>query len=310
MKLSIIVPVYYNAGTLQQLYQRLTEIASSACDEHELVFVDDGSGDESYTVLRELYESDRNHIVIVKLTRNFGQVAAINAGYAYATGDVTVVISADMQDPPELIKEMIEHHKTSGYEIVIAEREAREEGLSRTLPSKFFYRMMKRYAVDNMPIGGYDYFLISETVKRIILESAEKNPFLQGQVLWPGYRPKIIKYTRQKRKVGKSRWTIWKKLKYFIDGFITYTYVPIRFISVAGLITALAGFLYALVIVILKFAGSIEIEGWAPIMVIILLLSGVQMLMLGIIGEYLWRTYDESRKRPSFIIERVLSPDA
>jgi dolichol-phosphate mannosyltransferase len=137
----------------------------------------------------------------------------------------------------------------------------------------------------------------------------EKNTFLQGQILWTGFPPKVIPYTRAKREIGSSKWTLGKKIKYFIDGFMTYTYFPLRFISISGMLIALLGFAYALLIFFMKLTANIPIEGWAPLMIIVLVLSGVQMIMLGIIGEYLWRNYDETRKRPLYVVEKVMSKE-
>jgi len=175
--------------------------------------------------------------------------------------------------------------------------------------SKVFYSLMKKYALQSIPKRGFDYYLISKRVLGIIQRINEKNSFLQGQILWTGFQPKLIPYTRRKREIGKSKWTLWKKVKYFIDGFMTYTYFPIRFISTSGIIISLLGFAYAALIFILKLTANIPIKGWAPIMIIILVLSGVQMLMLGIIGEYLWRNYDETRKRPIFVVEKVIEKE-
>jgi polyisoprenyl-phosphate glycosyltransferase len=156
-----------------------------------------------------------------------------------------------------------------------------------------------------MPMGGFDYVLLSAKAKNILLDSKEANPFWQGQILWTGFKIKYIPYKRLQRYVGKSTWTFSKKLKMLLDGVLSYSYFPIRLMSVLGLIIALIGFTYALFIIIAKIFGDVPFEGWAPIMVLILVLSGIQMLMLGIIGEYLWRTLDQVRKRPHFIIEDI-----
>jgi dolichol-phosphate mannosyltransferase len=166
---------------------------------------------------------------------------------------------------------------------------------------------MRRFAVRGIPPGGFDYFLISRKVLDIMVRMREKNTFIKVQVLWTGFEPKVIPYARRRRQVGRSRWTAGKKIKYFIDGFITYSYFPIRFISVTGIATALLGFLYAAAIFADKLLFNNPIKGWAPLMIVILVLSGLQMIMLGIIGEYLWRNYDEARRRPPFIIDRVIS---
>lgn len=310
-KISIVIPVYFNEKNIPITYSALINEIDKLRDEYdyEIIFVDDGSEDQSFDELVKVYEQNSEHVRIIKLSRNFGQIAAIQAGFELASGDAVVVISADLQDPPELIHKFIYEWSSNGYEIVLAVRNNREDGFLVKTFSKVFYSLMKKYALQSIPKGGFDYFLISKKVLGIIQRTNEKNSFLQGQILWTGFQPKLIPYTRRKRTIGESKWTLWKKVKYFIDGFMTYTYFPIRFISVSGIIISLLGFAYAALIFILKLTANIPIKGWAPIMIVVLVLSGIQMLMLGIIGEYLWRTYDETRKRPIFVVEKVIEKE-
>ena len=156
-----------------------------------------------------------------------------------------------------------------------------------------------------MPLGGYDYVLLSERVKQHLILNQESNNFWQGQILWTGFNTKFISYNRQQRLHGKSRWSFHKKIKYLIDGILGYSYLPIRIMSISGLIISIAGFIYALIIILERIFGNVPFKGWAPIMVLILILSGIQMLMLGIIGEYLWRTLDQIRNRPKYIIDQI-----
>jgi polyisoprenyl-phosphate glycosyltransferase len=305
---SIVVPVYNNQGSLIKLAEILKEKVFSQFQDKtfELIMVDDGSGDES---LKELFEIRNNHIPgikIIKLTRNFGQLAAILAGYSKATGKCVINISADLQDPPELISEMIQYFENEKYEIVICTRIGRDENFIRRFTSKVFYNLIKSLSFKNMPKGGFDFVLLSDKAKNILLDSQEVNPFWQGQILWTGLKTKYIPYFRLQRPFGKSTWTFGKKLKMLIDGVMSYSYLPIRLMTVMGFLIALIGFIYAIFIVIAKIFGNVPFAGWAPIMVLILVLSGIQMLMLGIIGEYLWRTLDQVRKRPHFIIETII----
>jgi polyisoprenyl-phosphate glycosyltransferase len=305
---SIVVPVFNNQGSLVRLAEILKEKVFSQFQDKtfELIMVDDGSGDES---LKELFEIRNHHIPgikIIKLTRNFGQLAAILAGYSKATGKCVINISADLQDPPELISEMIQYFENEKYEIVICTRIGRDENFIRRFTSKVFYNLIKSLSFKNMPKGGFDYVLLSDKAKNILLDSQEVNPFWQGQILWTGFKIKYIPYFRLQRPVGKSTWTFGKKLKMLIDGVMSYSYLPIRLMTVLGFLIALIGFIYAIFIVIAKIFGNVPFAGWAPIMVLILVLSGIQMLMLGIIGEYLWRTLDQVRKRPHFIIETII----
>lgn len=305
---SLVIPVYYNEGNIPVTWRALSAALGElpAGIDWEVVFVDDGSGDESWARLLEVRAEAPARVRILKLTRNFGQVAAILAGFRHAAGDCCVVMSADLQDPPELIAEMVRCWADGESRIVLATRERREDGWLARLTSRTFYRLMRRYAIPNMPDGGFDFFLVDRAVVDLIDEADEKNSFLQGQVLWTGYEPAIIPYTRRRREIGESRWTLSKKLKYFVDGFVSYTETPVRMITVLGLVVSALSFAYATLIFVLKIFWRIPLEGWAPIMITVLGLGGIQLVMLGVIGEYLWRNNHESRRRPSFVVEAIV----
>ena len=304
---SIIIPVYCNEGSLRELYQTIQAevVQQNTTKSHELIFIDDGSFDASFSVLLELKQQDPEHIKIIKFTRNFGQVAAMLAGYQNAKGDCIINISADLQDPPRLIKEMLDAYFTEHYDTVICYRQSRDESFFRIFTSGLFYRTMQKLSFPDMPSGGFDYFLISRRVRDQILISNESNPFIQGKILWTGFTKKWIPYDRESRKSGTSKWTFSKKIKYLIDGVMGYSYLPLRLMSFAGLCISILGFAYAVIILFSKFFGGIPIQGWAPLMITILILSGIQMLMLGVIGEYLWRALDQVRNRPQFIIDEI-----
>jgi dolichol-phosphate mannosyltransferase len=203
------------------------------------------------------------------------------------------------------MNDMLRAHFEEGYEIVSCERQGRDESLYRILTSKFFYSIMKKICFPDMPLGGFDYVLLGKQVVNAILRNPDAHPFLQGQILWTGFRRKFIGYRRLERKLGKSRWTFGKKLTYMIDGVMGYSFLPIRLISVSGIVIASLGFLYALLIFVLKLFGGIPVEGWAPIMIVMLLMGGFNMVMLGVVGEYLWRTLAQVRNRDQYIIERI-----
>jgi hypothetical protein len=201
---------------------------------------------------------------------------------------------------------MIQAHFVNNAEIVVCYRDDRDEGMYRKLTSKLFYNVMRKLSFPNMPTGGFDYALVSRKVIKAFSGTYEANSFWQGQILWTGYNIRFIPYTRLKREIGKSRWTFTKKIKYLLDGVMAYSYFPLRFMAILGLILFLAGLIYAVIIFISYFLGNIPFKGWAPIMILLLVLSGIQMLMLGIIGEYLWRTLDQVRGRPQYVVEEVL----
>ena len=304
---SIIIPVYYNEGSIEKTFEILKEKVLSQNKELtcEVIFIDDGSKDNSFNEILNIKEKHPQLIKAIKFTRNFGQVAAIYAGYQYARGKCLVNISADLQDPPELINQMLDSHFNDNYEIIVCKRESREDSYIKRKTSNLFYTLIKKLSFPNMPSGGFDFVLISNKVKNIILEKIEANPFWQGQLLWTGHRTKFIPYKRSGRTIGKSKWTYSKKIKYLIDGVMSYSYFPLRLMSIIGSIIALIGFSYAIYIVLARIFGDKIPYGWAPIMVVILFLSGIQMLMIGVVGEYLWRVLDQVRNRQPYIIEQI-----
>ncbi|MDD5722598.1 MAG: glycosyltransferase family 2 protein [Syntrophales bacterium] len=303
---SIIIPVYFNEETIHELYDILErEVIKKNDKKFEVIFIDDGSGDQSLKKILELWEKKKETIRVIKLTRNFGQVPAMMAGYHNARGRCIINISADLQDPPELINDMLLSYYEEGYEIVVSYREARDESLFRTLTSRIFYKLTRILSFPNMPSGGFDYGLVGDKAKQHILLKTEANPFWQGQVLWTGFRTKFIPYTRRKREQGKSKWSLSKKIKYLIDGIMSFSYFPLRMMSVFGIITAICGFVYAVIVFIARIFGNVPFKGWAPLMIVVLVLSGIQMLMLGTIGEYIWRALDQSRGREPYIIEKM-----
>lgn len=305
---SIVIPIFFNEENIPVTWAALENALEELPDDcaWEVVFVEDGSGDRSFAKLTELFEATRDRVRIVKLTRNFGQPAAVLAGLREARGDCCVIMSADLQDPPELIPEMIRRWSYGEKKIVIATRAKREDSLIARWTSRIFYTLIRRFAVPNMPEGGFDFVLLDRRVVDLINKMDERNPFVQGQILWTGFTPVLIPYTRRKREIGRSRWTLAKKITYLIDGFVTFTVAPIRGIALLGLMVSLLSFSYAMVIFIAKTFWDVPVKGWAPTMIAILILGGLQLVMLGIIGEYLWRNYHESRRRPNFVVETIL----
>lgn len=299
-KISVVIPVFRNEGSIRLTYEKVSNQIKTLGYNYEFVFVDDGSDDGSLNELIDIHNAD-NKVKVLTLSRNFGQVAAVIAGNREVTGDAVIGMSADLQEPIELIKTMIEHWET-GSEVVLCQRIDREDGMVANLSSSFFYRLMK-IANPRMPKGGFDFSLLDRKALNAFNAIDERNRFLQGDIFWLGFKISFIPYKRLKRTIGKSQWTFSKKIKYFIDGLLNTSYVPIRAMSLIGVLFSAMGFLYALLIAYSRFVNNVPFKGYAPIMIIILISSGLIMIMLGIIGEYLWRTYDETRKRPLYIIK-------
>jgi dolichol-phosphate mannosyltransferase len=307
MKISIVIPVYFNEGSIKKTYTSLRDKIFNAYPDiiFETIFVDDGSQDRSFDEILEIKQEAEN-ISIIQFSRNFGQVAAIYAGYEKASGDGILNIAADLQEPLELIHEMISSFLKKQAPIILGQRVGRDESYYRKLTSSIFYRLMRKLSFKNIPDGGFDVALISKEVKDKILALNESNPFWQGQILWTGFPVKFIPYSRMKREVGKSKWTFSKKIKYLLDGVLNYSYAPLRFFSLIGILSFLLGILYSIIIVIQYFAGGSPFTGWAPLMIVVLLFSGLQLLVLGLIGEYLWRALEQTKNRPKYIIKKEL----
>jgi glycosyltransferase involved in cell wall biosynthesis len=304
---SIVIPVYYNEGCLRETMASIRHevIAKNPELSCEVIFIDDGSGDGSLKELLEIREEDPQIVKVIKLTRNFGQMSAIQAGLSYAKGKCVIAISADGQDPPALMNDMLKAHFEEKFEIVACERQSRDESFYRVMTSRIFYWVMKKLCFPNMPAGGFDFVLLGQRALGVILRNREAHSFFQGQILWSGFKTKFIGYRRRNRNVGKSRWTFAKKLTTLIDGVMSYSFFPIRLISLIGILTAFLGLLYAVLIFVSKILGGVPQVGWAPLMIVILVTGGVQMLTLGVIGEYLWRALAQVRNRDAFVIETI-----
>lgn len=304
-KLSIIIPVYFNEKNLENLYKQLRLILDNINYEYELIFVDDGSEDKSYELLKRMRKADKN-INLIKLCRNFGSHVAILSGLSNCSGDYATVISADLQDPPIIIKNMLEKiSNSSDSKVVLAVRADRMESKIQKFLSNTYYKLMKKFALKNMPLGGFDCFLIDRDVVNQIKKIKEKNTSIMGLILWLGYKTEIVEYIRQEREEGVSRWTLSKKIKLFIDSFLSFSYFPIRFMSLLGIVLFFVGIIGVFFLVYNKFHNGI-VEGWTSIVILLICFSGIQMLTLGVIGEYLWRTLDETKNRPIYIIEETL----
>ena len=302
-KLSIVVPIYFNEKNLPETIPELLKLKEKLQDyELELIFVDDGSKDRSLEILLDFKKKYPDIIQVIKLTRNFGAPAAAQAGLSIATGDCIGKINADLQDPPELFIDMIKHWE-KGIKAVFAVRKKRKDPLTSRILSNTFYSLLRRHAIPNYPKGGYDFFLVDKKVIKDFSKIQEKNTNINALIFWLGYEYVTIPYVRRERKKGTSKWTIGKKIKYFIDTFVGFSYFPVRLLSVIGIIVAFASFGYGIYIFYNWAVGNIQVAGWTTTIIVLLLTAGIQMIMIGVIGEYLWRTLDELRKRPRYVIE-------
>ena len=302
MKVSIIIPVYYNEENLRPLYADLKEKFIDKIDyEYEIVMVNDGSKDKSYEVMQALAAEDPN-LKILSLSRNFGSHAATLCGLNHATGDCIVCKAADLQEPTELLIEMVGRWR-EGYNVVLAVRKGREESARQVLFSNAYYWMVRKTALPNMPKTGFDVWLIDKKVKDVLLALDEKNSSLTGQILWSGFRTSEVYYVRKAREIGTSKWTLKKKIRLVADTLFGFSTVPIKVVTSLGFVSVVIAAIWAIIELIGKLNGAITVEGWTMLFVFNLFSFGVIMFSIGIIGEYMWRTFDSSRRRPPYIIE-------
>lgn len=302
MKVSLVIPVYYNEENLRPLYTDLKNKFIDKIDyDYEIVMVNDGSKDKSWEVMRELADRDP-HIKIISLSRNFGSHSAILCGIDHCTGDCAVIKAADLQEPTELILEMVESWK-KGNNVVLAVRDGRDESKSQTFFANFYYKLVQKTALPQMPDQGFDVYLIDRKVINVLKNLDEKNSALTGQILWSGFKTDKVYYRRLAREIGTSRWTLKKKVRLVMDTLFSFTSLPITVVLDVGTISVFIAIVWALVVLISKLTGSIEISGWTTLIIFNLFSFGVIMMTLGILGEYLWRTFDASRNRPPYIIE-------
>lgn len=302
MKISIIIPVYFNEGSLKKLYY---DIKGKVLDvinyEYEIVMVNDGSKDNSYLIMQELAKED-SHIKIINLSRNFGSHAAILCGLNKCTGDCAVIKAADLQEPSELIIEMVEKWK-KGNNVVLAIRKERPESLGQKWCANLYYWMIRKAALPNMPKGGFDIYLIDRKVIGVLEALDEKNSALTGQILWSGFKTDTVTYSRLAREIGKSRWTLKKKIRLVTDTLFSFSTIPIGLVTGIGAFSFVGSLIWALLTFIFKLVGMIQVSGWTLMFIFNLFSFGIIMLTLGILGGYLWRAFDATRNRPPYIIE-------
>ncbi len=307
MLLSVVIPAYNEEEVLSAFHRRMGKVIDELSCETELLFVNDGSRDRTLAVLTELQEHD-SRVSIIDLSRNYGKEVAMTAGLDYARGDAVVVIDADLQDPPELILEMVEYWR-QGYDVVYAQRTKREgETYLKRVTAKGFYRLMGRLAHIPIPRDTGDYRLMSRRTVDALNQLRERNRFMKGLFAWVGFPQKAIPYLRDPRYAGKSKWNYWELWNFAIEGITSFTEAPLKLSTYLGLLTALLAFIYGIWIIVKTILYGDPVTGYPSLMVVVLFLGGVQLITLGIIGEYLGRTYAETKQRPLYLINAIHSP--
>jgi len=304
-KLSVVIPVYFNEGSLALLYSRLQDVKESLLElglSLELIFVDDGSGDNSLKELLKLKVDDES-IIVIKHTRNFGSIHAIKTGLQYVTGNCFTILAADLQDPPEMIVDMAQKW-VDGAKFVICERTNRDDPFFTKLFAKLYYKIVLMVVDKKYPRGGFDLALMDEKMLPY-MKSSGKNVYTLLYAYWLGFKPVILKYKRLKREHGSSKWTFSKKIKAFMDVLLGFSYAPIRIISSIGFLVSIVSFGYGVIVVLNALIGNMEVPGFATITALITFLLGLILVMLGFVGEYLWRILEEVQDRPESVVEEV-----
>jgi glycosyltransferase involved in cell wall biosynthesis len=308
--LSIVIPVFNEETVIPVLVDRLRGFANVLTPlASEIILVDDHSGDRSPDLLKEVCQSDPR-FRYARLAKNSGSHVAILAGLAQARGECAVFLAADLQDPPELILQMLDLWR-AGHHVVWAVREERE-GISKVdlFLSNTFYRLLNLLGEVNLPPRGSDFALLDRKAIDALLKSAGSHPSIGGEIARLGFSSAEITYTKEKRAAGSTKWTLKKKLTAFADAFVSFSYAPLRAMSYLGMIFSFLGFGYALVVIILRLMTRTPVQGWSSLIVVVLVLGGVQMMMLGILGEYLWRTLEAARQRPIYFLEETSEVEA
>jgi len=301
-QLTVIVPAYNEAAVLEHFHQRLSQVLDQLPLEASVLYVDDGSTDRSWEILQSLAQRDPRAAAL-KLSRNFGKEAAMTAGLDEADADAVVVIDADLQDPPELIPALVEQWR-AGYDVVYATRSARagESGFKR-FTSAAFYRAMEKLSDTPVPRDTGDFRLLSRRALDALRQLRERQRFMKGLFAWIGYRQTAVHYQREPRQAGQTKWNYWRLGQLAIEGITSFSTAPLRLATWIGLSASLLAFVYGSWVLAKVMLYGDPVRGYPTLMLVILFLGGVQLLALGVIGEYLGRNYAESKQRPLYFIE-------
>lgn len=306
MLLTIITPCYNEEEAVNYFYDEVIKALKKIDLDYEILFVNDGSKDKTLEKCLELKKRN-NKIKIINFSRNFGKEAAMLAGLRESKGDYVVIMDTDLQDPPSLLPEMLEYVQSGEYDSVATYRVSRKgEPPIRSFFARMFYKLINKMVDVEIVDGARDYRLMNRTMVNAILELGEYHRFSKGIFSWVGFKTKYLEYENVERVAGETKWSFWKLFKYAIDGIVGFTTVPLRLATIVGALVSLFGFIYMIYIVFKAVFFGDPVAGFPSLIVIITLLGGIQLLFLGIIGEYLAKTYMESKKRPVYIIKEII----
>lgn len=300
--ISVIIPVYNEAGNIHKLYERLTKVMDSIAESYELIFVNDGSIDDTLSIVKQ-YAHDDNTVKYLDFSRNFGHQIAVFAGMEHSRGDYVVIIDADLQDPPELILDLYLKCK-EGYDVVYAQREFRAgETYMKKTTAKYFYKVLKYFSDTEIPLDTGDFRIITRKVVDIVIRMPEYNKFLRGQIAWVGFNQTGVTYNRDSRYDGKSGYPYSKMMRFAFDGLTAFSNTPLKVATYLGFAVSLVTFVVLVYTLYIKFIMGSAIQGWTSTMIAILFLGGVQLVCIGIIGEYLGRVLDNVKQRPLYLLK-------
>lgn len=300
-KYSIVIPAYNEQEVIEESYKRLKSVMEQTGEDFELIFVNDGSRDKTIDILNEISEKDKN-VKILNFSRNFGHQTAISAGMDYASGNAIVVIDADLQDPPEVILQMIEKWK-EGYEVVYGKRLKRKgESFFKKITAKVFYRFLHSMTDIDIPVDTGDFRLMDKKVCDVMRSFTEKNRYVRGLVSWVGFKQYALEYVREERFAGETKYPLRKMIKFASDGIISFSFKPLKIAEYIGCTISALSFIYLIIVIIQKLFGY-TVQGWASLLSVSLFFNGIILFMLGIIGEYIGRIYDEAKNRPLYVIK-------
>lgn len=305
--LTLVIPVYKNEGSIQDLMKAVTSLNSKLEGALEVMFVVDGSPDRCFELLRDALPSQNFVSKLILLSKNFGSFMAIRIGLQHGSGSRFAVMAADLQEPPELVEAMDRILRTEEIDVVVAARESRDDPLLSRMASRLFWGFYRRYVVSEIPPGGIDMFGCNLAFRDTLLRLEERHSSLIAQIFWLGFRRKCIAYNRIQREHGKSAWTFRKKVNYLMDSVFSFTDLPIRLLTRVGGIGAGLAALLGIVVAFAKINGMIQVPGYAMIMLTVTFLGCANLMGLGIVGSYAWRTYENTKKRPLAIPMRIES---
>jgi polyisoprenyl-phosphate glycosyltransferase len=302
--LSIIVPAYNEQEVLPELHKRLTSVLARVCPSYEIIFVNDGSCDCTLDIMRNLKKTDP-HVGYVNLSRNFGKEVAMTAGLDVARGDAVIVIDADLQDPPELIPELLKGWH-EGFDVVYARRTSRAgETWLKKATARMFYQVIQRMGPVSIPEDVGDFRLLSRRAVDALKEVRERQRFMKGLFAWIGYSQKAVDYQRDSRFAGVTKWNYWKLWNFAIEGITSFSIAPLKISTYVGLLVAVFAFFYALVVIYKTLMFGDPVQGYPSLMVVVLFLGAVQLVGIGVLGEYLGRMFVETKNRPLYLLDEV-----